>query len=820
MKIRIVIPVHSQVEYVKQCVESLLKSVVDKSLKLDIVLVDDASDIITKGYLDNINGTSSINHTVKVVTNEKNMGFSFSVNRGIQEQPLDSEYVLILNSDTIVPKNLIERMIQGMMADSDIGILGPCSNYAGGRQGVNVEYDIKELDTFANEFYAQRKGREIVSIVVGLCMLVKREVFEKIGYFDHETFGLGLWEDTDFCLRARNMGYKCAVDMGCFVHHYGGRSFASSAAQQRILFLVNRKKFFDKWAKIYRVGEKKRIVGMLRVKDGEPWVQKSMAACSRFCDRIVVLVGKDSVDNTYNICKSFPNTTVEYGGDGYNETRDRNQLLQMALKENPEWCYLMDHDEIPEEKIIHKIQDLVNNPDPIVDGVVFKICHFWNDDKHIRMDGLWGGFAQCRLYRARAFDKIADVQIHSGSHPYIPPESLMFSYMRIKHYGNMDSEERALKYKRYTEVDTVKDVNMILGGYQQYYKQLYGKDQLDGADYYRHIVDETGLQLEEWIEDNGISLCMMVHNESEWVDRMLKSYNFRLLLDEIIICDNGSTDNLREVLKKYKIDKILSPNPDWLNEDGDLINYSAARNLTISEATHRWILQLDPDELVPPENVSQIFLMTLNQNIDVFLFPIKNIQELATDGMSPGRSVLSETVRLYKNSPYIYYTGLIHETIDESLIIMDKTIRPVVRGRAPFELVHMGYLRNKEDLAKKHEKYKRLLIRQLEKNPKDARLRYSLAIHYLHTGFTEMAVSEYERAVKDDPNYYMPYNDLGIIYARSGRIDVAMQYFRKAYDLISADGGIHPLYKDKIKSNLDLSIQIVQAMNRFSFITG
>jgi len=79
-------------------------------------------------------------------------------------------------------------------------------------------------------------------------MLFSREAFNKIGYFD-ERFGKGNFEDDDFCMRARYLGYKLLIANDSFVFHFGSVSYAFSSIDWQAQMNENAKKFVEKWKK-------------------------------------------------------------------------------------------------------------------------------------------------------------------------------------------------------------------------------------------------------------------------------------------------------------------------------------------------------------------------------------------------------------------------------------------------------------------------------------------------------------------------------------------------------------------------------------------
>ena len=84
--------------------------------------------------------------------------------------------------------------------------------------------------------------------LVGFCLLIRREVVDSIGLLD-ERFGLGCFEDDDYCLRAMQVGYRTVIARDAFVHHFGGRTFVGTGVDFQSLMQKNEGLFREKWAK-------------------------------------------------------------------------------------------------------------------------------------------------------------------------------------------------------------------------------------------------------------------------------------------------------------------------------------------------------------------------------------------------------------------------------------------------------------------------------------------------------------------------------------------------------------------------------------------
>jgi tetratricopeptide (TPR) repeat protein len=145
----------------------------------------------------------------------------------------------------------LDRLIAAAERKAEIGIAGPRSNYVSGCQRVKeIDYHADSLEglvRFARAFAERHAGQgERVLRCGGFCMLIKRDVVEKIGGFD-EVFGLGNFEDDDFCLRAALAGFEAWVVHDCFVHHFGNRTFWGAGIDFNESLKQNWELFKKKW---------------------------------------------------------------------------------------------------------------------------------------------------------------------------------------------------------------------------------------------------------------------------------------------------------------------------------------------------------------------------------------------------------------------------------------------------------------------------------------------------------------------------------------------------------------------------------------------
>ncbi len=230
--IDIVVPVYNALDDLKLCVESLKKHT---DLTLDrVVLIDDRSpDKNVFPYLKSIEQEGII-----VLQNEKNQGFSGTVNRGM-EYAGDRD-VILLNTDTIVTKNWVDKITACAYSDPAIATVTPFSNNATLCSIPNFcEENVVPYGLTIDEYAAIIEQRSMkkyprITVAVGFCMFIKREVIDRVGLFDKETFQRGYGEENDFCWRAEQLGYHHVLCDDTYIYHSGTVSFQSEEKRKLI----------------------------------------------------------------------------------------------------------------------------------------------------------------------------------------------------------------------------------------------------------------------------------------------------------------------------------------------------------------------------------------------------------------------------------------------------------------------------------------------------------------------------------------------------------------------------------------------------------
>jgi GT2 family glycosyltransferase len=202
----------------------------------NVVLVNDATpnDRLAK-YLAKMANLQS----VELLNNERNLGFVGSVNRALDH--VRKGDIILLNSDTIVPSGFVNRLIAAARLSSDIGTITPLSNNGdlAGFPVRNVASPIGSLETVQSidNIAAGVNADQVVDIPngVGFCLYITRECLDAVGFLS-EDFDRGYLEDVDFCLRAREHGFRSVCAPSVYVGHVGTKSFGTS---KRSLVLRN-----------------------------------------------------------------------------------------------------------------------------------------------------------------------------------------------------------------------------------------------------------------------------------------------------------------------------------------------------------------------------------------------------------------------------------------------------------------------------------------------------------------------------------------------------------------------------------------------------
>jgi GT2 family glycosyltransferase/glycosyltransferase involved in cell wall biosynthesis len=224
----VVICVRDALADLRLCLWSLL---VKSERRLRLILVDDGSGEATARFL---RAFADRNPAVTLIERAPPHGYTLAANSGLEVSR--SDYVVLLNSDTILPSGWLRRLLARGESDAEVGILGPLSNAASHQSVPFVKRDgawavnrlPDWLTTDGMNFLLARgapRADTHLPFLNGFCYAIKRPVIEAIGHFDEERFATGYCEENDYSQRAREAGFELAVLDDVYVHHAKSRSF-------------------------------------------------------------------------------------------------------------------------------------------------------------------------------------------------------------------------------------------------------------------------------------------------------------------------------------------------------------------------------------------------------------------------------------------------------------------------------------------------------------------------------------------------------------------------------------------------------------------
>jgi len=208
-----------------------------------LIVVDNGSSDGTREYLIEF---AKKHKNVRLILNDKNKGYAGGNNDGIKNS--SGEFIVLLNNDTLVTPNWIPKLIQPFLSDPLIGMVGPITNNAGSEQRVSIEkINSRNYIKLASEYTNHHNNIWLESHRLGFfCVVIKRLVIKKIGFLDTD-YGIGMFEDDDFCSRAIKSGFKLIFVENCFIYHKGSLSFEKiGGRERRKLFEKNKDIFYKK----------------------------------------------------------------------------------------------------------------------------------------------------------------------------------------------------------------------------------------------------------------------------------------------------------------------------------------------------------------------------------------------------------------------------------------------------------------------------------------------------------------------------------------------------------------------------------------------
>jgi len=255
----VIIPVYGRMDLLRKCLNALPKAM--SGISYNVIIVDNGTPEDKKDK--NLYADLKVNPLYFVIQNQENRGFPQACNQGFRKGK--SPLVFFLNSDVILEPNSIEKLVLEM-DDPKMGAVGMKLVFPSEEELRNVgiapeirpAHKVQHIGLATNirgEFIHAYVGwdadhpkinkvREMYA-VTGAALMTRREIYRKVGGFN-EIYGLGTYEDVEYCLTIRDIGYNIVVVPEAVGIHYTG----ATAESYRIGYPMqtNRMLFMSRWA--------------------------------------------------------------------------------------------------------------------------------------------------------------------------------------------------------------------------------------------------------------------------------------------------------------------------------------------------------------------------------------------------------------------------------------------------------------------------------------------------------------------------------------------------------------------------------------------
>ncbi|AOZ00582.1 hypothetical protein BKK81_16040 [Cupriavidus sp. USMAHM13] len=242
--ISIIVLTYNNLELTRKCLDSIDRCT--KDLRYEIVIVDNAS---TDGSPEYLRAFAQGRNDVKLVLNTDNKGFAAGNNQGLEVA--EGEYLVILNNDTVVTQGWAGALVRHLRGDPRIGLIGPVTNNIGNEAKIQIRYtEPDEMPAPARRYTDAHLGKVFdIRTAAFFCVMLPRSTFQAVGGLD-EAFGLGFFEDDDYCRRVEQAGLRCVCAEDVFVHHHLSASFNKLGDQRRKALMEKNQQIYEaKWGK-------------------------------------------------------------------------------------------------------------------------------------------------------------------------------------------------------------------------------------------------------------------------------------------------------------------------------------------------------------------------------------------------------------------------------------------------------------------------------------------------------------------------------------------------------------------------------------------
>ena len=382
-ELSVIIPIKDQIPYLDKCLASLEKA---KDITFEIILVNDGSNAEMVNYLSRFT-------QLNVIHNQQSKGFVEACHQGAQRAI--GQYLLFLNSDTELIDPLSFRYMLDCFKTKNVGVVGARLLLENNTiQHAGLSFDSKQIN-YTHRYYGKDMNdpvvcvNEVVDVVTGACFLTQKDLWNKLGGFD-KIYSPGYFEDTDYCLRAKELGYSTIYCGEAVVHHYQSKSFSGGPTKEH--FGHNHEIFKQRWVRSSKIVKYPKITACYITKNSEEFIAYSIKSIYDMVAKIIV-VDNNSKDKTLEILKNMQfndpqNKITVISREFQNKTEQRNTYCQML--DGMDFAWIVDSDEVWSGDDLRKVEHLIFG-NPQIPSFCFNFIDFWKDLAHVSK-GIWETF--------------------------------------------------------------------------------------------------------------------------------------------------------------------------------------------------------------------------------------------------------------------------------------------------------------------------------------------------------------------------------------------------------------------------------------------
>jgi glycosyltransferase involved in cell wall biosynthesis/DNA-binding SARP family transcriptional activator len=761
-------------------------------------------------------------------------GWVESINLAIEKAIGD--IIVIMHNDVVVSEGWLESFKMCLNLEPSIGVVGPISNRAANNQTLidSEESDRAEYESAAKAFYAQNRYRRVpVRTLSDFCLAFRRELPEKIGYFD-ERFVSAEIGVKDFCERAASEGYQNLIAADTYIYHYDRHKTKINGSLERKLHNEDRNKLNAKFNQSEAQNlstNNLRTASILRKAD-------ALSTKGEIDQAVEILLSgigiKPEDDNLYLALAEILLTAKRF-----QEAKDA--LSEMPEHENPHKTgnqieqprlnavsnanlfsrhFAMDH-ESKRNTLLAYAEEALENFETAHTHIERVLAVHPTFATALNLKGILSYHHQdrdsaehffCRAiesdpgygepYTNLGILRLADEQEEEGfkliekgfilnpsdfdiATNYHSLISGLNGYLRAEKLAREASilypGNQKLRYMRIDCLVRLGKYNEAMEEIQTAIVQFGIEDGVLAAAL--KVREKLGvIKIKENSENCAVSLCMIVKDEEKNLAGCLASV--KPIVDEMVVVDTGSTDRTKDIAKAFGA-KVYDY--DW-NDD-----FAEARNYSISKAKGEWIFVMDADEVISPCDYDSFRKIVGKRPIAAIAYSImtRNYNTLANmigwtpnDGQYPEQEAAfgwlpSSKVRLFYGKDQVWFEGAVHEMVDPVL-----KRNGIMIKRCSIPIHHYGRL-NKENVNRKDEVYFEIGKKKLEDMEDDINAIRELAVQATNMEKNEEALKLWRKLLTLNPYPKLiseTYINMGTIYSRMGNYQNALEAAKKAIE--------------------------------------